>query len=366
LVSDNVIAVLLGILANSIYNIGLVFKKKGTCTLPDIEEQSFWQNIKNFAKCKAWVFGYSLTLIQWFPLMYAIKIGSLSLVAPTMAVGFVVLIIFSRIFLKEPISIMEILGITVIMGSIIALYSISHLESGKFTLDDMLTRFSWPKGYGTLITIGIIIAVLLAVTIKRKYPQAGGLMAIASGCSYAFATIFAKGTIGSLQFGSPDFFKDSLGRWEWWIFLIVMLLGYFVAFTSQQMALQKGKSIVVSPTLDIMNLFTQVMAGVIVFAEWYEVWPTLYLWQKVIKIGSIVLIIIGVAMLSFFSAKDELKDTKAVVEEKIEEEEIKSEVRQEDEDTTNLGLEKNIMKIDQEISTTNYEEAKQITINPNK
>ena len=111
MVSDNLLAILLGILANSVYNIGLVFKKKGASTLPEIEKQSFWQNIKNFTKCKSWVFGYSLTIIQWFPLMYAIKIGSLSLVAPTMAVGFIVLILFSWLFLKEPISILEIFGI---------------------------------------------------------------------------------------------------------------------------------------------------------------------------------------------------------------------------------------------------------------
>ncbi len=356
MVSDNVIAILLGILANSIYNIGLVFKKKGACTLPEIENQSFWQNIKNFARCKTWVFGYSLTLIQWFPLMYAIKIGSLSLVAPTMAVGFVVLIIFSRIFLKEPIALMEIFGIVIIMGSIIALYSVSQVESGNFDIYDMIERFSWPKGYGTLIAIGVIIAVLLSVTIGRKYPQAGGLMAMASGCSYALATIFAKGAIGSLEFGSPNFVANSLAKWEWWIFLFIMLLGYTVAFTSQQMALQKGKSIVVSPTLDIMNLFTQVIAGIIVFAEWYEVWPTLLLWQKVIKIGSIAFIIIGVAMLSFFTAKDELKEIKPP-KDKIEkdEEEIEENKEQKEE----------IPQIKEETIKSNYEETTLLPVNPN-
>ncbi|MHA1212300.1 MAG: DMT family transporter, partial [Candidatus Heimdallarchaeota archaeon] len=300
-------AIILGSLANSIYNIGLVFKKKGACTLPDIEDQSVWQNIKNFTHCKSWVFGYVLTLIQWFPLMLAIKLGGLSLVAPTMAVGFIILILFSWLFLKEPIRVMEIIGIVIIIGAIVALYVGPQFDPANLNLDTMIDRFVLTKGYSFLITLGVIIALLLFATVGRKYSQAGGLMAMGAGLSYAFATIFAKGTIGSLDFGEPTFWQNSVMRWEWWIFLFVMLIGYTVAFTSQQMAFQKGKAIVVSPILDVMNLLAQVSAGVIVFAEWYNMWLNdLTPWQKVLKIASLALILVGVALLSSSKAKDEV------------------------------------------------------------
>ena len=80
-----------------------------------------------------------------------------------------------------------------------------------------------------------------------------------------------------------------------------MCCGYLVAFTSQQMALQKGRAIVVSPTLDIMNLFTQVMAGVFIFNEWI----TSNRNEVLIKSFSVIFIIIGVAILSFFHAQEE-------------------------------------------------------------
>lgn len=347
MVSDNALAIILGVLANSIYNVGLVFKRKGACTLPEIEEQTAWQNIKNFAKCKSWVFGFSLTIIQWFPLMYAVKIGSLSLVAPTMAIGFIVLVIFSWLFLKEPIRIVEIIGIAVVMSGLVALYVIAPIESGNYNLAEMTDFFREINAIAFLCTFTVIIGVIISVTYGRKYPQAGGLLAMASGLSYATATIFAKSAIGSLTFANTvDFLKNSLSAWQWWIYLILMCCGYFVAFTSQQIALQKGKALVVSPTIDIMNLFMQVMAGIFVFNEWLHIWEyELVTWQKALKVISIIMIIAGVAILSFFSKKDELITEDAGTEKKTEdesEEEASQELEEEKDETVIISLEEKI------------------------
>ncbi len=302
MVSNDVLAVILGVIANSVYNIGLVLKKKGACTLPIIEEQSVWQNIKNFSQCKTWVLGFSLTIIQWFPLMYAIKIGSLSLVAPTMGVGFIVLILFSRFFLKERIRIMEIIGIIIIIASTVTLNIFDPPDATVFDLVNINDLFIEYNAIAFLCTFVVIIALLLFATYGRKYRRAAPIMAIASGSSFAFATIFAKGAVGSLTFANAqDFLLNSLKAWQWWIYLFIMCCGYLVAFTSQQIALQKGKAIVVSPTLDIMNLFTQIMAGVFIFNEWQSSTGT----ETLIKSISVGFIIIGVAMLSFFTAQEE-------------------------------------------------------------
>ncbi len=364
MVSDNALAIILGVLANSIYNVGLVFKRKGACTLPEIEEQTAWQNIKNFAKCKSWVFGFSLTIIQWFPLMYAIKIGSLSLVAPTMAIGFIVLVIFSWLFLKEPIRIVEIIGIAVVISGLVALYVIAPIESGNYNLAEMTDFFREINAIAFLCTFTIIIGVIVSVTYGRKYPKAGGLLAMASGLSYATATIFAKGAIGSLTFANAvDFLKNSLSAWQWWIYLFLMCCGYFVAFTSQQIALQKGKALVVSPTIDIMNLFMQVMAGIFVFNEWLHIWEyELVTWQKALKVISIIMIIAGVAILSFFSKKDELITEDAGTEKKTEdesEEEASQELEEKKDETVIISLE-------EKIGSTSIKEPKKSAGNINK
>ncbi|NHJ46552.1 MAG: hypothetical protein FK733_02075 [Asgard group archaeon] len=334
----NAVAIVLGIVANSICNIGLVFKKKGACTLPEIEKQSVWQNIKNFAQCKTWLFGYVLTIIQWFPLMIAINLGGISLVAPTIGVGFVVLILFSWLFLKEPISYMEIIGIFVIIAAIITLYTGPLFDSLSYDLEGINQLFRHPRGYGFIIGYALVIATLFGATFGRKYKQAGFFLGFASGLSYGLATIFAKGATGSLVFTNWQAFVDnSLRQAEWWAYLGFMILFYTIAFTSQQMAFQKGKAIVVSPTLDTMNLFLQVTAGIIVFQEWTATWwSTLLLWQKTLKIGALILIVLGVALLSSSTALHrepykEGDDKKKDEETKVEEQALEEESIEEDE-----------------------------------
>ncbi|MHA1365343.1 MAG: hypothetical protein ACTSP5_02905 [Candidatus Heimdallarchaeota archaeon] len=132
MISNDVLAVILGTIANSIYNIGLVLKKKGACTLPDIEDNSVWQNIKNFSKCKIWVIGANM-------------IGSLSLVAPTMGIGIIVLIIFSWFYLKEKIRPVEIIGIIAIIAATVALNVVGPASPGKYSLKETNLFFAEPN-----------------------------------------------------------------------------------------------------------------------------------------------------------------------------------------------------------------------------
>lgn len=316
MISNDIIAVLLGIVSSSLYNIGIIFKKKGVCTLPDIERQSIWQNIKNFAKCKVWLLGFFLTIIQWFPLMIALKLGKISHVAPTLAIGFIVLILFSWLYLKEKIKIIEIIGVSIIFVFVIVLNASTTTESLIYNLVDINNFFKKGQSIGFLITFFIIISILFAASIRRKYKRASALIAIGSGLSYAMATIFAKGAIGSMTFANAkDFLTNSIHAWQWWIYLMFMILFYLLAFSTQQIAFQKGKAIVVSPTLVVMNMFTQVMAGVFIFNEWENFQP----WQTAVKSVSIVFILIGVILLSVTAEKEKkLEIEERVTIEKVE------------------------------------------------
>ncbi|NHJ49570.1 MAG: hypothetical protein FK733_17400 [Asgard group archaeon] len=324
LVSNNVYAILLGILANSIKYIGLVLSKKGACMVPEIETQTIWQNFKNFAKCKTWLIGFILTVVQWFPLMVAVRIGSLSVVAPTIVIGFIVLIIFSWFYLKEPIRVIEIISMLIVIAAIITLYVVAPVEPIEF---DLITQFNQffkkTKAIAFICSFAAIIIILILITNRKQFPQAGALLAIASGLSYATAIIFAKAAVGTLNFNSgTEFVANSLGRWEWYIYLVLMCIFYAIAFPIQQKSFQKGKAIVVTPTVDVMNIFTQVIAGIVIFNEWADIWGGLELWKKALKVLSIILIVISVALLSFLTAKDEMIVTPETMK---DEEEIKVE-----------------------------------------
>ena len=84
-----------------------------------------------------------------------------------------------------------------------------------------------------------------------------------------------------------------------------MCIFYAIAFPTQQMSFQKGKAIIVTPTVDVMNISTQVIAGIVIFNEWFDIWGDLKTWQKALKILSIILIIAGVAILSLLTTNEE-------------------------------------------------------------
>ena len=304
LANMNVLAVILGVIANSIYNIGLTLKKKGACTLPDIEENTVWQNIKNFSKCKIWVIGFFMTVFQWFILQAAIVIGSLSTVAPTMGIGMIVLVIFSWFYLKEKISVAEIIGIVAIIAATVALNVVGPIaDRDNLTITDINYLYKETNAIIFMCVFVAIIATFIIISYGRKNKSSGPLLAIASGAGYAMATIFAKGVISSIFNSETTFVEGSLKSWMWWVYLLLMCLGYLVAFTSQQMALQKGRAIVVSPILDEINLFTQVMAGIIIFNDWQDL--GLEPWERSVKSIAIIVIMVGVAILSFYSAIEE-------------------------------------------------------------
>ncbi|MBD3189654.1 MAG: hypothetical protein GF308_03375 [Candidatus Heimdallarchaeota archaeon] len=298
--NNSIIAIILAIVAHSIQNIGFALEKKGASNLPDIETQSVWQNIKNFLKCKVWLLGYLLTIVHWFLLMVAINIGSLSLIAPVMAVGLIALVLFSWFYLKERVSTIDILGIIAIIGAIIALTISTPEEDQKYNLDMMNQAFIQPRSIIFLGCLVILIITTYVFTFRKKLPLAGVFIAIAAGCCHSFSIIFMKGCFGCIQMS--NFFTSFWGflsRWEWWIYLIIMILGYTFTVSGKQLAFQKGRAIIVSPVYLVMSLFSQISAGIVIFNEW----TAMQSWQIIVHIISIIFIIIGIILLSISTAE---------------------------------------------------------------
>lgn len=297
---NSVIAIILAIIAHSIQNIGFALEKKGASSLPDIATQSLWQNIKNFFKCKVWLLGYLLTIVHWFLLMVAINIGSLSLIAPVMAVGLIALVLFSWFYLKERVATIDILGILSIIGAIIALTISSPEEEREYNLTVMNQAFTQLRSIIFLSFLLVLIITTYVITFRKKLPLAGVFVAIAAGCCHSFSIIFMKGCFGCIQMST--FFTSLWSfvyQWEWWIYLIIMIIGYAITVSGKQLAFQKGRAIIVSPVYLVMSLFSQVAAGIIIFNEW----TTFQSWQIIVQVISIVFIIVGIILLSISTAE---------------------------------------------------------------
>jgi drug/metabolite transporter (DMT)-like permease len=289
-------------------NIGFVLQKKAAATLPVIEEQSIWRNLRNFFTNITWLLGFLLININFFIFLFAVEFGSLSLVTPIAGVGLVVLVIFSFFYLKEPITKSEIIGIITIISGVIILGVTNPASESTYTLNEMNGFF---KEYRAIIYIIIFTSLMIGMvtfSLIKKIPIAGALLGMSSGFASGLGVIFTKAVTGGFE--TSNFwatFVNAMKQWEWWIYFL-LLLGFNIASTIfLQLGYQKSKAVIVSPLFSIASLVIPVLGGLIIFLEW----STYSIGIIAGKSIALVLVAIGIVLLSIASTKEPVeKDEK--------------------------------------------------------
>jgi len=170
-----VLAVFLGLLAFAIFNIGLVLEKKGADALPPIEDTSAIQNLKNFLGNKEWLIGFILTNVQWIFYLLALSMAPLSLIAPLLGFGIVVLTIFSHFYLHEKIQRVEITSIATIIAGIGLVGGAAVPETSR-TIGEMFILFGAPMALIFLIGMTVAAGIPCVYSIKTEYKSSSGYM----------------------------------------------------------------------------------------------------------------------------------------------------------------------------------------------
>ncbi|MHA1737220.1 MAG: DMT family transporter [Candidatus Heimdallarchaeota archaeon] len=317
------LAILLGSLAYAMLNIGLAIQKKGAAQLPDIENQGFFKNLKNFLTNKFWLIGFLLVNLQIIPFSIALTIGELSIVAPMMGVGLVALILFSVFYLKEKISAKEIIAIVIIIAGIVVLGATSINEPADYLLED-ITNLLLNNGSIIFLVVATVLMFLLVIfSIVRKFALADIMFGIAAGIASGIGVIFTKGFMTGLKGNNFSeiwqSLKTSVVLWVWWFYLGLLLVYNIISTIFPQVGFQKGKAIVVTPLFAIAALLTPIIGGIIIFSEWDGLNPGIL----AAKIIAIVLVLIGVILLSLHSSRSKSgieidEESEEVAEEKEE------------------------------------------------
>ncbi|MBK5113111.1 MAG: hypothetical protein KGD59_08110 [Candidatus Heimdallarchaeota archaeon] len=313
------LAIILAILSYSILNIGFVLEKKAAATLPKIEEQSTWRNLRNFLTNKTWMLGFLLVNVQWFLFLFAVEFGSLSLVTPMAGIGLIVLVIFSYFYLKEPITKPEIFAFSGIISGVVILGVMSSESGSPFSLIDMNNILKQVPAIIFVVLLTVIMIGMVLFSLIKQIPIIGALYGLAAGLASGLGVIFTKAVTSG--FDTSNFwitFVDALKQWEWWIYF-ALLLGFNIASTVfLQLGYQKSKAVIVSPLFSMASLVTPVIGGLIIFSEW----ASNSIGTIIAKSIALVLITIGILLLSFASAKESEKS-----EEKTEKMENSAEIK---------------------------------------
>jgi drug/metabolite transporter (DMT)-like permease len=319
---QTILAIIFGMLAYSFLNIGMALQKKGASLLPNIEDVPLFQSLKSFITNKFWLIGFLFTAIQFCFYLAALNLGSLSIVAPMLGVGIVVLTIFSNFYLKEPICKMEYTGIAAIIVGVIVLGATNPLNQESFSLEFIIDSLSKVGSIIFLIVIFVITLCACIYSAFRHFHLADVIYGAAGGLSAGFSAIFTKSVMSGIDFSNVgESLNEAIGHWYWWVFLMLMLTANVFSTALPQVAFQKGKAIIVTPIFNVMALIMPIFAGIIIFNEW----STFKTWLIIVKAVSLVVIAAGVYVLSYIGTQCELQNMKKESEQKIKENEIISE-----------------------------------------
>jgi len=298
------LAIFLGILSYSMLNIGLALEKKAATELPPVEQQSFFMNLKNFLTNKLWIIGFLLTSLQWFLFLVALQYGSVSLVTPMMGVGLAVLALFSVLFLKETISVKELAGIFCTIVGVVILGATSTQET-TFNLEELNQRLSSIGGIVFLCCSFVFMVLFVLLSVIRKFSFADIAFGFSGGVASGIGVIFSKAFSSAIDFS--DFrtsFLLAIHHWEWWLYLVLLLVFNVVSTILPQIGFQKGKAIIVSPLFSVSALLTAVVGGVIVYSEW----SSLGIGFIIGKIIALIVTISGIIILSITSIQQSKKE----------------------------------------------------------
>ncbi|MHA1556445.1 MAG: DMT family transporter [Candidatus Heimdallarchaeota archaeon] len=302
------LAIFLGVLSYSMLNVGMGLQKKGADSLPKIDKQKVWQNLKNFFTNKTWLFGFILVQSQWILLTMALDFAPISMITPLMSFGMVTLVIFSYFYLKEAISFVEIGGIIAIIIGIVILGLTNPDEEVIFTLDETIERFSSTWSIVFLVIIFVISIGLILLSILRKYKNADILFGISAGITDALGAIFLKALMTGADFRDTTIVTESVLNWFWWFIMIIMIIFNGTATIYLQVAYQRGKAVIVAPIFAVLAMIVPVFAGIIIFSDWAIFVEQNMIGKIIWKIVAFGIIIAGAVILSTKSARTHKKE----------------------------------------------------------
>lgn len=288
--SHTAIGIAIMLVATSMTNIGAVLQKKAVDGLPAFESQSIGSSIRNILKSPLWLFGWSMATIAIILNMVALGLADISVIQPLNGFGLVVLAIFSRLILKEKLSLISGLGILlVIIGVILIGFSLPQSRVFKAPIE-ILDSYYHLKAF-VLFAAMLGVMVFVGLLAWRQIGPVGLIFAIVAASCSVIGLTFSKGFFGLLNLIG---FSQTFSLFPSYILLIFLIFFSIMAMVVQQLSFQKGRAVVVTPAFAATSVVLPLLTGYIVFSERINS----------ISIIATVLIVIGVTILGALSSPD--------------------------------------------------------------
>lgn len=235
----------------------------------------------SLVKRPLWRLAALLDLSGWGLKTAALLVAPVTIVAPAMALGLFVLVVFSALVLKEKPRASTLIGIALLAGGV-ALVAL-HAPAREVSIAGPLP---W------LICAGLLLAGALWIFFARARGVHLDVRVIALSCGCAWAL---NGILSKLM-------ADSIDTSRWALFAIALTSAFTVGgigYLAKTSALQAGEATTVESIVGVVNTLVPVALAPVLFGE---EWPTRPASAAQLTIG-LILVGIGVWLLTHTTAR---------------------------------------------------------------
>ncbi|MDR2985623.1 MAG: hypothetical protein LBV34_12350 [Nocardiopsaceae bacterium] len=288
------LALIVALLATTAYHLGLILEKRALARLPAIDARHAMRLLRILLTAPAWLAGFALMLCGFGLQVVALTHAPVSVVQPVLGSGVVILLVLSRIVLREKLKRLELTCVLARAAAIIVIALSATGSSGHVghqASGGLLAAVALPA---SAVAVGLGASALRKGPGGRhRLPSIGVSYAVASGLFYGVATLAIKAMAGSLgQHGGLDTsLLLAIAATPYpYITVVCSALGMLIF----QTGLQRCRVSIVGPVSNITGSVFFIVAGTWLFGERLPADPA----RLVLRLAGIVLAGVVVVVLS--------------------------------------------------------------------
>ena len=278
----------LALLATTAYNVGLILEKRALGQMPTLDVRRVLQVLASLLTSRAWLAGFALMLTGLACQTIVLTFEPVSVVQPVLASGVTLVLVLSRLVLRERLRPGETWCVVAIAVSVVLLaLSASGAEASHHASPGWTAAVMVPA-----VVVGLLVAAGSLRARRYGVPAAAVWAGVGTGLLYGVAALAIKALSGVLV--RHQTVADLVIGVLTSPYLYVLVGSSAVAMLLFQAALQAGRASIVVPVSGVTGSTYFIIAGTWLFHEHLPASPgRLVLRLAGIALAVLVLVVLG-------------------------------------------------------------------------
>jgi len=255
----------LALLATTAYSFGLIQEKRALGRMPTLDVRRMPQLIASLLANRPWLAGFALMLGGLACQVIVLTFEPISVVQPVLSFSVVLVLLLSRLILRERLGAAELWCVSAMAVSVFLLALSTGAEgtgAGHYARPDAMAVVMIPS-----VVIGLLVAAsgLGARTGKHRHLTTGVRYGVATGLFYGVAALAIK-AISGILIGNHTAVSIAVGIISS-PYLYVLAGCSVAALLVFQVALQSGRASILVPVSTVTSSTYFLVAGTLLFHE---------------------------------------------------------------------------------------------------